>query len=138
METELKKRGVQTSLFALLETASLSAIRRTIEWWDRQPDLGVGVLVGTLRAGGVTDQKRLLDRQREYGEQVEAWLAENFPELVRPREGVHPAARTAVYRLHYLHGRSLTKAKHGPEIRAAVRAFDEQWGITKADGGLTG
>lgn len=128
METELKKRGVQTSLFSLLETASLQAIWRTIEWWDRQPDLGVGVLVGQLRAGGVRDEKSQLDRQREYGEEICAWLSESFPELRDPHGYPHPAAIVAVIRLHHQHGKGqLTKRAHGPAIRAAVKRFEERW-----------
>lgn len=127
----LKARGVQASLPSLLQAASAQAIARTIDWWDGLSGAGPGVLVDAIRKGGVIEQpepKSMLEQQRIYGQQIAAWLTQNFPELDRPHWGPHPAAVAAVIRLHHQHGKGrLTKREHGPEIRAAVKAWQKKW-----------
>ena len=148
VEIALQARGVNAALSSLLVKASLEAIARTIEWWDGLNDAGPGVLVAVIRKGGVLERVSLLDQQREYGEQIEAWLTKNFPDLCKidPRiiaaerklgdlpladrlaadTRPHIAARAAVIRLHARHGRGLTVKQHGPEIRAAAKAYDKR------------
>lgn len=65
----------------------------------------------------------LMARQQRYGQDIGRWLDAEFPDLHR-----HPAAVATVIRLHFLEGKgNLTKTKHGPLIRAAVRAWDQRW-----------
>lgn len=118
-------------LSSLLQNASLEAIARTIEWWDELPDAGPGVLVEAIRKGGVAEQRSVLERQREYGEQICDWLNERFPDLRQPSGRPHCAAIAAVIRLHHQHGKGmLTKRAHGAIIRQAVKDFDAKWGTT--------
>jgi hypothetical protein len=132
LERELREHGVVTALHSLLETASLAAIRRSIDWWDRQSEVGPGVLVEVIRRGGVAEQPQatsLLEREREYGERVAAWLNTNFPEFTQPSGNPHCAAITAVIRLHHEHGKGqITRREHGAVIRQAVKDFDAKWG----------
>lgn len=68
----------------------------------------------------------LLQREKEYGERVGEWLVANFPELCDGRHP-HPAAFTAVIRLHGLYGKGrLTRSQHGPMIRSAVQRFQKE------------
>lgn len=72
----------------------------------------------------------MVEREAEYGRSIAKWLEENFPDLKDTDGSPHPAAIAAVIRLHYLHGKgSLRKGEHGPEIRAAVKAFNKKWGL---------
>ena len=62
--------------------------------------------------------------QVTYGDEIQAWLNEKFPEF-----GAHPAAISAVVRLHFLVGRGrLTVAEHGGQIREAVSRWERRWG----------
>lgn len=126
---ELRKRGVTNpDEFAHLDAETLN---RTIRWFDDQKGrVGAGVLVAELRRGGKRPTGSLVDEQREYANQITAWLSRHFPDLDRPGYGPHPGAVAEVIRLHHVHGkRSLTVIQHGSYIRAAVKAFDERWGL---------
>jgi hypothetical protein len=148
---ELRIRGIgEPEQFVSL---GADAIIGACHWFDDQRGrVGLGVLVNELRAGGKPgyDARRSsLERQREYGQSIADWLAQKFPDLCRLDERVvvacrecfgdvdadalardrtpHPAAQAAVARLHQRYGKGqLTVKEHGPEIRAAVRASDEQ------------
>lgn len=120
------------------------AINGTIRWFDAQNGrVGPGVLIRELQAGGkpawnpsMQHPRSMLDREREYGEQVWSWLARHFPDLDRPGWGPHPAAVACVLRLHQRDGRgSVTVARHGAEIRAEVRRWVRKWGETASEGG---
>jgi hypothetical protein len=131
LSRELQRRGVQASLSSLLEFASVDAIERSIEWWDRLPDAAPAVLVGSIRGGGIP--ARHTDSV-QYGEQIVAWLTEYFPELADEHGRPHPAAVAAVIRLHHRRGKGqLTKREHGPEIRAAVKAWAKRYETTDGD-----
>jgi hypothetical protein len=66
-----------------------------------------------------------MDDQLLYGQQICDWLSRHFPEFDRPHCGPHPAAVACVIALHWRDGKgALTKQAHGPEIRAAVRAWE--------------
>ena len=65
-----------------------------------------------------------VNRERDYGLQVEAWLKRVFPEF-----GAHPAAIVAVIRLHHTVGKGrLTKREHGEQIAGAVRVWEARYG----------
>ena len=62
--------------------------------------------------------------QVAYGDDIQAWLKANFPEF-----GAHPAAISAVVRLHFLFGRGcLTVSEHGGQIRESVARWERRWG----------
>jgi hypothetical protein len=132
---ELQARDVLAPVSSLLQTCSLQAIARTIEWWDERSTAGPGVLVEAIRKGGISEQRSVLDRQAQYGEQICDWLNEHFPALKQASGRPHPAAIAAVIRLHYEHGKgSLTPGRHGSQIRGAVKAWEKKWGTAALEG----
>ena len=148
---DLRLRGVvNPEQFASLGVVTIAA---TCRWFDDQGSrVGPGVLVMELRNGGRRQydglRRSVLDSQREYGEQIEAWLTAKFPDLCKTDSRIiaaerklgdlpladrlaaaarpHIAARAAVIRLHARDGRGLTVKQHGPEIRAAAKAYDKR------------
>lgn len=125
---QLRSRGVQVSVQSLLAVCPPDAIARTIRWWDGQETAGVGVLVETIRRGGVADRKHV--GVREYADQLSSWLNEHFPEFRQSSGNPHPAAVVEVIHLHHELGRGrLLPREHASRIRAAVKAFDRKWGI---------
>jgi hypothetical protein len=77
------------------------------------------------------DQQRaeLMAAQKEYALEIDRWLRREFPSLCDDEWGPHPAAFTAVIRLHYRDGKGrLTRARHGHEICAAVERWELEWG----------
>lgn len=136
----LVARGVNPALaMSLLSEHGTLAVGRTIAWYDAQNGrVGPGVLVAELRAGGNPDGGRddrsLLERDRAYGEQIAEWLNHHFPDLRQPSGQPHPAAVAAVIGLHHSHGKGrLTVSEHGPEIRAAVRAWRKRFDSPAGD-----
>lgn len=127
LEEQLRSRGVQASVRSLLAVCSAEAIARTIAWWDGQETAGPGVLVETIRRGGVAERKR--QSVREYADELCDWLNKHFPDLRQEQTGrPHPAAIVEVIHLHQELGRGrLLPREHAGRIRAAVRAFDLKW-----------
>lgn len=125
---DLRSRGIRNpGQFASL---GADAIRDTLRWFDAQNGrIGLGVLVNELRAGGKPGwkpqrQSVSVTEQRDIGEQIQAWLKVQLPELAD-----HPAAIAAVVRLRFLHGKgNVTRSKHGELIRAAAENFDRRYG----------
>lgn len=111
----------------------VEAIEGTCRWFDAQSGrVGTGVLVHELRAGGKpnwsgpssSSGSELLKEQVRYGDEIQAWLCQHFPEC-----GPHPAAIAAVVRMHFLYGKGrLTVTEHGAEIRGAVARWEGRWG----------
>ena len=101
---------------------------RTLTEWQRQSS-DVNLLVYRLRAAlkaqNAKSTSKLLSSEAEYGRQIAAWLARELPDVC-DEHGAHPAAVAAVIRLHYEHGRGLTKTRHGAAIRTFVRAWEER------------
>jgi hypothetical protein len=127
---ELIDRGVNpTSAREFVAQLDAEAIGRTIGWFDGQSGrVGAGVLVAELKRGGRPAQRAgLIEEQRQYGQDITDWLRKHFPEFDRPRFGPHPAAVAAVIQLHHRDGkRALTKRRHGAEIRAAVKRWEDR------------
>ena len=107
-------------------------LAETVKWFDAQQGrVGAGVLVQELRSGGRRAEVRrvasLTEREAEYARQVVGAIRREFPELCDPNP--HPAAVTAVIRLHHVEGRvKLDNALHTSLINAAVKAWDERFG----------
>lgn len=116
---------------AAAEFATLDATvanRVMAEWSAQSSDVNLLVyrLRSALKAQTGKRASRLLDSQAEYGRQIAAWLERELPDVCDPRTGAHPAAVAAVIRLHHEHGRGLTKTKHGAQIRAFIRTWEER------------
>lgn len=116
----------------LISRFDADRIRQAVAYFDQQTpgSVGGGVLVKAVEEGRAPAVRRasLVDQQTAYAAQICEWIRRNLPELDRPVHGPHPAAAATVIRLHYQNGRgALTKAAHGAEIRAAVKAFDAKW-----------
>lgn len=129
LQHELISRGVANpDEFSHL---AAEAIRDTCCWYDEQDGrVGPGVLVTELRRGGRRERQKSTPESRSaaYFEGVWSWLEENFPEWTMPGQRSHPAAFVAVMRLHTRHGRgSVTKAKDGRSIRAAVKDWEKRY-----------
>ena len=72
----------------------------------------------------------LMAAQAAYGNQIRDWLRKHFPQWNTDHGNrTHPAAITAVIRLHHQHGKGkLTVREHGPAIRSAVDGFEKATG----------
>ena len=131
---DLRSRGVNAGLRSLLQTCSLKAIARTIAWWDGEQAKtnapGPGLLVDAIRRGGVAEpRKSLIDQNIDYCDEVCGWLNATFPELRDSHGWPHPAAITAVFRLHHAEQtHALSREGHGSKIQAAVKAWEKRYG----------
>jgi hypothetical protein len=133
LEGQLKSRGVQASLSSLLSKCPADRMRETIAWWDEQETAGPGVLVATIRRGGVAERKR--QTVREYADEIAGWLNEHFPHLQQASGNPHPAAVVEVIHLHHELGKGrLLPREYAARIGAAVRRFDEKWGTGSTTG----
>lgn len=147
----LRDRGVAEHALAEFETADPRTVMETCIWFDEQRGrIGVGAFLLELR-GRLSQRRRLstLDAEKEYGNQIRAWLLAKLPDVCKPDDRLvewerrlygedaarglaaasepHPAAVGAVIRLHHRYGKGqLTVREHGPMIRAAVRAHNDQ------------
>lgn len=125
----MQSRGLN-NVDDLLSFATPDRIVGACRWWDGKRGAGTGVLAQAIRRGGMdepSEQRDLLAEQK-YADSIVAWLRQHFPQFDRPVYGPHPAAVAAVIRLHWLHGKGqLTVQEHGPEIRAAVARWEEEW-----------
>lgn len=128
----LVQRGLSRPV-AERHAASFAAqqIENAVAYFDQQTGVGAGVLDLAIREARVPVRKQSagLEREAQYAADVVAWLRKHFPEFDRPVWGPHPAAIGAVVRLHGRDGKgTLSRSAHGPEIRAAVKAWDDRWG----------
>lgn len=127
---ELVGRGVEeANAQTLVASHDPGRVWGAIGWFDSQRagSVGPGLLVRAVQEGRVASPRRsMLDEQQEYGESICDWLNERFPGLRQASGRPHPAAIAAVIRLHFRDGKgSLTRQRHGVEIRAAVDAWHE-------------
>jgi hypothetical protein len=115
---------------AIASEHSAALVVAWCEYADTQSGMGAGALVQGIRTGQMPPAtlSSMRAEQAEYGRQVRAWLAKNFPEYDRPKWGPHPAAVAEVFRLHWRYGKGrLTKEEHGPAIHAAIVAWRRKW-----------
>lgn len=108
-------------------------IQAAVARFDQAGNLGPGALVQAIHEGWEPDPPRrrlTVESQIAYGEQIDAWLCRQFPDLCDPSP--HPAAISAVIQLHSVVGKGrLTRAEHGPLIRRAVATFDARLTTTE-------
>jgi hypothetical protein len=120
----LSLRGVASrNIGAILSENPLALILAWCDYATTQDGMGPGAVVEGIRSRQMppTRPVSMLAAQAEYGRSIQAWLTKCFPEL-----GPHPAAVAEVIRLHWRHGKGrLTRDEHGPAIRAAVAAWEE-------------
>jgi hypothetical protein len=132
MVEKLTSRGIdQAFARKLVGEHDADRIDQAVLYFDGLTDVGPGMLVTAIRAGRGPRPVRLQgDAGRGYSMLLRSWLNENFPEFRQASGDPHPAAVSAVLRLHYEYGKgSLTKAEHGPVIRESVRRFDRKWAV---------
>jgi hypothetical protein len=132
----LRDRGVLDPE-TLLRFAAPDAIVGACRWFDDQRNVGIGMLVTVIKAGGKpgyetprTQSRSPVDVSADYWERICESLRQLFPDLCDEMGRPHPAAILAVTHLHQKHGKGqLRKLEHGAVIRAACRRFDKKWGI---------
>ena len=124
-------RGVRAAnAQSLIADHAAPRIEQAIAYFDAESQVGPGVLVAAIREGRSPAPRPLdsIERNRRYARQVCDWLNTHFPDLCQPSGHPHPAAAPAVFRLHHRYGKGrLTVREHGPQIRAAVKAFDQRY-----------
>lgn len=129
---KLCSRGVvPANAQALLAEFPAERIERALAYFDALPDGGPGLLVRAVRDGRAPARSRrsLVAEQAEYERSLVAWLQAAVPDLCSPLP--HPGAVVAVIRLHHRDGKgSLTKRRHGGEIREFVKYWEQRLEVT--------
>ena len=121
----LRARGV-VAAERVASSATPDLIAAWCEYADRNPAMGPGALVAAIRSGATPSAPARSRRRGEYGQEVRDWLRSQLPDLC-PDGEPHPAAISAVMRLHLRYGRgSLTARAHGAVIRASVLAAQRE------------